>query len=106
MEAGMDNKRWICMDLKDKIESKVAIFWHCWSWICRTATHATVCRSGYKVIGFDINPGKVDTLKHRGTYIEHIPREFIAEAASHRFEATCDFSMAMEVDGDHLSHST
>jgi UDP-N-acetyl-D-glucosamine dehydrogenase len=53
--------------------------------------------AGYKVLGFDIDPDKVEKL-HRGeTYIKHIPASAIAHARS-GFEATTDFSRASEAD--------
>ena len=56
------------------------------------------CEVGYKVVGFDIDAGKVDML-HRGqSYIEHIPAATIATALERGFEATTDFSRAGEVD--------
>ena len=53
---------------------------------------------GYKVIGFDIDPGKVDSLLKGQSYIEHIPNQAILAAVAKGFEATTDFSRATEVD--------
>jgi UDP-N-acetyl-D-glucosamine dehydrogenase len=57
------------------------------------------CRKGYRVIGFDIDPIKVERLNAGKSYIHHIPGERVAEAAgSGRLEATTDFSRIGEAD--------
>ena len=53
---------------------------------------------GYKVIGFDIDQSKVDTLCQGKSYIEHIPAASISEAVSRGFEATTDFKRISEAD--------
>ena len=53
---------------------------------------------GYKVIGMDIAPEKVETLSRGQSYIAHIPSSAIAAARSRRFEATNDYSRAGECD--------
>lgn len=53
---------------------------------------------GYKVIGFDIDPDKVQKLGAGESYIKHIPGERLAAANGAGFEATTDFSRAGEVD--------
>jgi UDP-N-acetyl-D-glucosamine dehydrogenase len=56
------------------------------------------CEVGYKVVGFDIDQNKVDTLRAGDSYIEHISSASIADAIRHGFEPTTDFSRAREVD--------
>ena len=56
------------------------------------------CEVGYKVIGFDIDQSKVDSLRKGQSYIEHIPGTAIAGAVAQGFEATTDFSRASEAD--------
>src|SRR5262245_20580081 len=56
------------------------------------------CEVGYKVIGFDIDPTKVDALKAGRSYIEHMSEESITKATGRGFEPTTDFSRAREVD--------
>jgi UDP-N-acetyl-D-glucosamine dehydrogenase len=52
----------------------------------------------FPVLGFDIDPGKVEKL-HRGeSYLRHIPSESVASALKHRFEATSDFKRLAEAD--------
>ena len=54
--------------------------------------------TGFRVIGFDIDAGKVAALKSGHSYIEHIPGERIQEALERGFEPTSDFSRAAEAD--------
>lgn len=56
------------------------------------------CEVGYKVIGFDIDPAKVESLHHGHSYIEHISSHSIESAVAKGLEATTDFSRASEVD--------
>lgn len=53
---------------------------------------------GFKVVGFDIDPVKVDLLNSGDSYIQHLKASSIAAALSSGFEATSDFSRAKEVD--------
>jgi len=56
------------------------------------------CEVGYKVLGFDIDPTKVDALKRGKSYIEHIPEQGIRDIVGRNFEPTTDFARASEVD--------
>jgi UDP-N-acetyl-D-glucosamine dehydrogenase len=53
---------------------------------------------GFKVLGIDIDAGKVDKLNAGASYIEHIGAAHIAAARAAGFEATTDFSRAAEAD--------
>ena len=53
---------------------------------------------GYKVIGFDIDQVKVDSLSDGRSYIEHISEVSIKKAIGQGFEATTDFSRISEAD--------
>lgn len=53
---------------------------------------------GYKVLGIDIDPNKVEKLNHGQSYIEHISAQKITQARESGFEATTDFSRASEAD--------
>ncbi len=56
-------------------------------------------RSGFPVIGFDVDPGKVQKLALGQSYIRHIDSAAVREAVSRgRFEPTTDFSRAREAD--------
>jgi len=56
------------------------------------------CEVGYTVVGFDIDPTKVDALNSGKSYIEHIPEQSIQNIIGKNFEPTTDFSRAVEVD--------
>ncbi|WP_108444331.1 nucleotide sugar dehydrogenase [Halomonas denitrificans] len=53
---------------------------------------------GFRVLGIDIDPGKVARLNAGESYIEHIPAERVAVARDAGFEATSDFARIAEVD--------
>ncbi len=53
---------------------------------------------GFRVIGFDIDPDKVERLNRGESYIEHISSEAVARAAGAGLRATTDFSRAAEAD--------
>ena len=56
------------------------------------------CEVGYKVLGFDIDPAKAESLAKGQTYIEHITSEKIQVAVSQGLEGTTDFSRVREAD--------
>ncbi len=56
------------------------------------------CEVGYKVIGFDIDQSKVDSLRRGKSYIEHISSHAIEDAVAKGFDSTTDFSRASEVE--------
>ena len=53
---------------------------------------------GYKVLGLDIDPSKVEMLNQGKSYIEHICSGVISDAVTKGFEATTDFSRSNEAD--------
>lgn len=55
------------------------------------------CEVGFNVVGFDISQDKISRLNQGQSYIEHISSEQIS-ARKHKFEATADFSRALEAD--------
>lgn len=55
--------------------------------------------AGFKVIGFDIDPVKINKLKNGESYIKHIPSSMIQETLEKGSETTTDFSRTLEVDG-------
>lgn len=59
----------------------------------------TFARTGFTVLGFDIDPGKVQQLNAGQSYIRHIDASQIFEARKMgRFAATSDFARLTEVD--------
>lgn len=53
---------------------------------------------GYKVLGFDVDPVKVEKLNNGKSYIEHFPNKAIQNAIEFGFEATTDFARSLEAD--------
>ena len=53
---------------------------------------------GYRVVGIDIDPVKVEKLQRGQSYIERISAESIVAARARGFHATADFSVANEAD--------
>src|SRR5262249_21528830 len=55
-------------------------------------------QKGFRVVGFDIDQRKVDSLRSGRSYIGHIPNERVGELMRDgRFEPTTDFSKVREV---------
>ena len=60
----------------------------------------TFMRKGIKVIGFDLDPTKIEKLAKGESYIKHIPSDELTGFVSQKqFEATADFSRLSEPDG-------
>lgn len=58
-----------------------------------------ISRSGFPVLGFDIDPAKAEQLAAGNSYIKHIPSTMIAAMnQSGRFGATADFARLSEAD--------
>jgi UDP-N-acetyl-D-glucosamine dehydrogenase len=56
-------------------------------------------RSGVSVLGFDLDPSKVDSINAGKTYLKHFPSERIAEQVdANRLEATTDPTRLSEVE--------
>ncbi|ATQ66580.1 nucleotide sugar dehydrogenase [Methylosinus trichosporium] len=59
----------------------------------------TAAMSGFRTIGFDIDPSKIEAITRRRSYLRHISDEVIAmAAATGRFESTIDFAALADVD--------
>ena len=57
------------------------------------------CESGFDVIGFDVDPHKVEALTAGRSYIQHLGKERVASAvASKKLHATSDYTRLVEVD--------
>src|SRR5436190_8312732 len=54
--------------------------------------------AGFRVLGFDIDPAKVERLNRGQSYIGHIPAAAIRAMRSARFEATAQFERLSEPD--------
>lgn len=55
------------------------------------------CKAGFHVTGFDVDPGKVDSLRQGKSYIKHIDSSRLASHAS-RLTPTTDFSLLSAMD--------
>ena len=56
-------------------------------------------RSGVEVLGFDIDPTKIEILNSGDSFIEHIPGSSVKEQVdAKRFEATTDFARVKEAE--------
>jgi UDP-N-acetyl-D-glucosamine dehydrogenase len=53
---------------------------------------------GYRVIGIDIDQGKVDSISRGESYIEHVPSNLVAYAINNGLHATSNFSSVGQVD--------
>ena len=55
--------------------------------------------AGFRCVGFDVDPAKVDSLNRGQSYIKHIESRLIAELVrDRRFEATADMRRLKEAD--------
>ncbi|MCC6424715.1 MAG: nucleotide sugar dehydrogenase [Phycisphaerales bacterium] len=56
-------------------------------------------QAGLKVLGFDVDPAKIDQLKQGRNYLTHLGQDFAKNlASSDRFDATCDLGRLGEAD--------
>lgn len=56
-------------------------------------------RAGFTVVGFDIDPSKIEFIDRRESYIEAVPTDVLkAECEAGRFAATSDFTRLAECD--------
>jgi UDP-N-acetyl-D-glucosamine dehydrogenase len=59
----------------------------------------SICRSGLKVTGFDIDPAKVEKLNKGESYLDTVPADIIGRhRQSGLFEATADFAKLSDMD--------
>ncbi len=56
-------------------------------------------RAGFRVTGFDIDPGKIHAIEAGRSYIDAVPHDILrAMTAAGRFDATCDFARLGDCD--------
>src|ERR1700709_502472 len=54
-------------------------------------------QAGFPVLGFDIDPAKIESLHAGRNYLKHLGEDYVREmASSPRFGATADFSRLAE----------
>jgi UDP-N-acetyl-D-glucosamine dehydrogenase len=87
------------VDLKTKIEDGSAIVGVIGLGYVGLPLMRAFNAAGFRVIGFDVDQGKIDAL-HRGeNYLKHLGPDYIKQmVASGRFDATADFSRLGEGD--------
>jgi UDP-N-acetyl-D-glucosamine dehydrogenase len=54
--------------------------------------------AGFHVLGFDIDPSKVEKLRRGESYIGHITAEIVRQMRENHFDATTDFARLVEAD--------
>jgi UDP-N-acetyl-D-glucosamine dehydrogenase len=87
------------MDLQRKIENKKAVVGVVGLGYVGLPLLMEFISGGFRVIGFDIDEKKVNSLKRRKSYIRHIPSDRIAAIMdTGRFDATTDFARIPEAD--------
>lgn len=86
-------------ELLNKIESKTARIGVIGLGYVGLPLSQTFHTAGYSVLGFDIDPKKIEMLAEGVSYFRHLGAETFTELAqSERFEATTDFSRLDEPD--------
>jgi UDP-N-acetyl-D-glucosamine dehydrogenase len=87
------------MDLRSKIESGSAVVGVIGLGYVGLPLAAAFCRAGFRVLGFDVDPAKIDMLKRGESYLKHLGPELVSDMKkSGRFDATADFARLGEPD--------
>src|SRR5687767_5629832 len=87
------------MNLQAKIEAKSAVVGVIGLGYVGLPLAAAFHRAGFPVLGFDVDPSKIELL-HRGeNYLKHLGPEMVADMRkAGRFDATADFARLAEAD--------
>jgi UDP-N-acetyl-D-glucosamine dehydrogenase len=88
------------LHLRDKIASGTAVVGiYGLGYVGLPLALAIATRSTHRIIGFDIDPAKVESLNAGRSYFRHLSSETVGRmVASGRFAATADFARTHEVD--------
>jgi UDP-N-acetyl-D-glucosamine dehydrogenase len=87
------------LSLSDAIASKRAVVGVIGLGYVGLPLAVTTARAGFRTIGFDIDPGKVEKLKGATSYIEAVKSEDLAlQLGAGRLEATAEFSELARCD--------
>ena len=85
--------------LLDRIRSRAAVVGIIGQGYVGLPLSLTFTESGFRVIGFDLDPAKVAGLNRGESHIRHVGAERVAAAVSAgRFSATADFALLSECD--------
>jgi UDP-N-acetyl-D-glucosamine dehydrogenase len=84
---------------RERIEARGAVFGVIGLGYVGLPLAAAMHRAGYPCLGFDVDPGKVESLEAGRNYLRHLGDEMTMELrGSGRFAATTDFSRLREAD--------
>lgn len=87
------------MSLRKKIEDRSAVVAVMALGYVGLPLIRTFFDAGFRVIGFDVDPGKIEKLRRGESYFKHLGENFVREMAeSDRFEATTDMSRLSDAD--------
>jgi len=87
-------------ELLDKIENKTALIGIIGLGYVGLPLAREFLQAGFKVLGFDVDQGKVNQINQGKSYIQHIPDDFLFEFVLDKqvFTATVDFTRLTEAD--------
>ncbi|ALK97103.1 UDP-N-acetyl-D-glucosamine dehydrogenase [Massilia sp. WF1] len=88
----------LCERLVDRIETREAVIGIVGLGYVGTPLALRYTEAGFRVIGFDKDPDKIQALNMGNSYIEHISAAAIASARARGLEATTDMARAAEAD--------
>ncbi len=87
------------MTVKEKLEDKTATIGVVGLGYVGLPLARAFCAAGFTVLGFDIDPSKVERLKASDSYIDAVPSDVLATmVAEGKFDATTDMARAAECD--------
>jgi len=92
-------EEFIRVTLKEKIENGSAIVGVIGLGYVGLPLMRAVNLAGFRVLGFDVDQKKIDSLFRGENYLKHLGTDFVKEmVSSKRFDATADFSRLGEAD--------
>jgi UDP-N-acetyl-D-glucosamine dehydrogenase len=87
------------MDLKERIDSKSAVVGVIGLGYVGLPLAAAFHRAGFPVLGFDVDPKKIEMLRRGEGYLKHLGPTLVSDMRrAGRFDATADFSRLGEAD--------
>src|ERR1041384_805441 len=87
------------MDLLSKIKSQSALVGVIGLGYVGLPLLSAFHRAGFRVLGFDIDPAKIEALRKGENYLKHLGVEMVSEMKREgRFDVTSDFSRLTEPD--------
>ena len=86
-------------DLRQKIDDRSAVVGVLALGYVGLPLIRTFFDAGFRVLGFDVDPRKIEMLRRGENYLKHLGENFVSEmASSDRFEATADMARLGEAD--------